>query len=136
MTDGKYPSPQLNLEGRIAELERALAAEEKRSGELVDRLEKARQGKEPDFCFDPDEWEFTCDWADRNEVHGHGEALQGSEPMKIATLIRGPSKWVADVPITWDVDGEPDETEIQWFDSEDEARAAASLRPEGSTDGR
>jgi|UniRef100_A0A6H1ZB44 hypothetical protein len=132
--ESKTPPPESHLEGRIAELERALAAEEKRSGELVDRLEKARQGKEPDFCYDPEEWEFTCDWAERDQVHGHGEALEGSEPMKVATLIRGPSKWVADVLITWDVDGEPDETEIQWFDSEEEARAAAYLKPEVSAD--
>ncbi len=125
-------SPADHLEGRIAELEQALAAEEARNAELVKRLDKARECKEPDFCYDPDEWEFTCDWDERDQVHGYGEALEGSEPMLVATLIRGPRKWVADVPITWDEHGDPDETEIKWFDSEEEARAALFARPEVS----
>lgn len=79
---------------------------------------------EPDYCFDPADWEFTCDWKDKDQVHGYGEALSGGAPMEVATLIRGPRKWVADVPITWDEDGDPDKTEIQWFDSEEDASAA------------
>jgi len=82
----------------------------------------------PDYCYDPKNWEFTCNWEDREQVHGHGEALSGGKLMEVATLIRGPRKWVADVPITWDDDGDPDNTEIQWFDSEDDARAALSKK--------
>jgi hypothetical protein len=78
---------------------------------------------EPDYCFDPDNWEFTCHWSDRDQVHGHGDALNSSEPMRVATLMKGPDKWVADVPVTWDENGDPDETEVKWFSTEEEARA-------------
>jgi hypothetical protein len=77
-----------------------------------------------DYCFDPENWEFTCSWPERDQVHGYGESLKPGQPMRVCTLLKGPDKWVADVPITWDEEGEPDETEIRWFDSEEEARAA------------
>ncbi|MBO9099482.1 MULTISPECIES: DUF551 domain-containing protein [unclassified Rhizobium] len=83
-------------------------------------------GGEPDYCYDPSEWEFTCNWDDRDQVHGWGDALEPGEPMRVATLFAGPDKWVADVPITWDTDGNPDDRETKWFDSEAEARAALS----------
>jgi hypothetical protein len=82
----------------------------------------------PDYCYDPADWEFTCDWSEKDQVHGYGEALKVGEPLEIATLIRGPRKWVADVPVTWDADGDPDNTEIQWFDSEEDARAALTKK--------
>ncbi|HTO29616.1 MAG TPA: hypothetical protein VL202_00330 [Pararhizobium sp.] len=118
------PAPPHHVEIRVAQLEAILAAEEARSEELLKRLDKAREGKEPDFCYDPDEWEFTSDWEDRDQVHGHGEALHSGKVMQVATLIRGPRKWVAEVPVTWTEAGDPDETEIRWFDSEEAALAA------------
>lgn len=116
--------PETNVMARIAELEAALAAEEDRNKALLARLDKAREGKEPDFCYDPEEWEFTCDWDERDEVHGHGEALRLDKVMQVATLIRGPRKWVAEVPTSWTEDGDPEDTEIRWFDTEEAARAA------------
>ncbi|WP_283195517.1 hypothetical protein [Rhizobium sp. AN80A] len=91
---------------------------------------------EPDYCYDPKEWEFTSSWDERDQVHGHGDGLTRSEPMEVATLIRGPRKWVADVPVTWDDAGDPDETEIKWFDSEADAIAAIAAKPEAIGDGR
>lgn len=87
-----------------------------------------------DYCFDPEDWEFTCSWSERDQVHGYGENLMPGHPMRVCTLLKGPDKWVADVPITWDEDGEPDETEIKWFDSEEEARAALATT-EGKDNG-
>lgn len=87
-----------------------------------------------DYCFDPEDWEFTCSWSERDQVHGYGESLMPGHPMRVCTLLKGPDKWVADVPITWDEDGEPDETEIKWFDSEEEARAALATM-EGKDNG-
>ena len=79
---------------------------------------------EPDFCFDPACWEFTCDWSDRDHVHGFGDGLKCGQPMRIGTLIKGPDKWVADVPIAWDENGEVNATAVRWFDGEEDARAA------------
>jgi hypothetical protein len=87
-----------------------------------------------DYCFDPENWEFTCSWPERDQVHGYGESFKPGQPMRVCTLLKGPDKWVADVPITWDEEGEPDETEIKWFDSEEEARAAL-VTTDGSGNG-
>lgn len=94
----------------------------------------AKRTGEPDYCFDPDNWEFTCHWSNRDEVHGYGDALSRGEPMRVATLIKGPDKWVADVPVTWDEHSDPDETEFKWFDSKEEASAALAAT-EGSDNG-
>ena len=111
-------------EAEAARLREVCALEQKRSAELLKRLDKALEGKEPDFCYDPAEWEFTSSWDERNQVIADGDALPLGGIMQIATLLRGPRKWVVHVPITWDEDGDPDDTEIRWFDSEEEARAA------------
>jgi hypothetical protein len=89
---------------------------------------------EPDYCYDPSEWEFTCNWDDRDQVHGWGDALETGKPMRVATLFAGPDKWVADVPITWDTDGNPDDRETKWFDTEAEAVSALFATAEGSAD--
>lgn len=115
----------------IAEVERlreVLKLEEERNEVLMKRLDKARAGSEPDFCYDPAEWEFTCDWDERDQVHSHGEGLSYSDPMLVFTLVRGPRKWVANVPTSFEDDGSPDEHEVRWFDSEEEARAAISAK--------
>lgn len=78
------------------------------------------QAPKPDYCYDPAGWEFTCDWSDRINLT---EEMPLGEIRQIATLLKGPDKWAAHVPITWH-EGEPDETEIKWFDSEAEAIAA------------
>lgn len=95
---------------------------------------QAEEAAKPDYCFDPEDWEFTCHWSDRDEVHGFGDGLKRDEPMRVCTLLKGPDKWVADIPVTWGEDGAPDETEIRWFDTEEEARAALAAT-EGSKHG-
>ncbi len=86
--------------------------------------------KEPDYCFDPGDWLETYAWTDREYVHQEGDALDVGQPMRVATLVKGPDWWVAQVPISFDEYGDPDETEIQWFQSEAEARAVISKIPE------
>ncbi|UJW77726.1 hypothetical protein [Rhizobium sp. SL42] len=48
--------------------------------------------------------------------------------------MKRPDKWMPDVPVTWDEHCDPDETEIKWFDSEEEARVALATT-EGSDNG-
>ena len=69
---------------------------------------QVKETAEPDYCFDPADWQFTCEWVDRDSVHGYGESLKPGQPMRVCTLLKGPDKWVADVPVTWDEDGDPD----------------------------
>lgn len=110
-------------------LRKMLAAEELRNETLCKRLDAERSGDTIAHCYDPEDWEYTFAWEDRDEVHGHGENLTRGKPMLVFTLLRGPRKWVAEVPVTFDEDGDWDETEFRWFDSEEEARAALAKEP-------
>lgn len=112
------------LKARIKELE-------KRNETLLKMLDAERTGLPIAHCYDPNDWEYTYAWADRDEVHGHGENLKRGEPMLVSTLLRGPRKWVSEVPVTFDEDGKWDETEFRWFDSEEEARDAVKGNADG-----
>lgn len=81
----------------------------------------------PDYCYDPLEWDSTYHWADRDEMHDYGSVLGVREILRVRTLYSGPDRWAAKVPITFDEHGDPDETEVQWFRSEEEATAAVLI---------
>lgn len=82
---------------------------------------------EPDYCYNPEDWEYTQTWDARHEL---AESVldygRDKGPVRISTLISGPDKWVARVPLDTDGDGEADDWEDRWFDSEEAARAALS----------
>lgn len=88
---------------------------------VLSALFPAPKQDEPDHAYWKDDWEWTAPWGDRYLL---AEDIRLDEPVRIGTLFNGPDKWVARVPITWDEDGCPDETEVQWFDTEDSARSA------------
>lgn len=121
-------SAETDFSAEINRLQAALAAEEARNEALLKRMDAERAGDTIAHCYDPDDWEYTYAWADRDEVHGHGENLKTGEAMLVFTLLRGPRKWVAEVPISYDTDGNPNETDIRWFDSEEEAQTALKGR--------
>ncbi|MES0404018.1 MAG: hypothetical protein ABUJ93_11025 [Hyphomicrobium sp.] len=81
----------------------------------------------PYLVYDPDNWEVTYDWDDRDRfVADQFDGMNPGEVRRCATLVEGPVKFAARVILTRDDDGDPNETEIQWFDTEEAARAAAS----------
>lgn len=85
----------------------------------------------PDYIYDPVEWEVTYEYGTRDEMaegdfgpfgtHGVGKK---SKIKQYKTLIHGPDKFAAEVVISRDEDGDPDETEIRFFDTLEEAEAA------------
>lgn len=91
---------------------------------------------DPDFVYDPGDWEATYTWSDRAQLLEDIEARRRSlnAPIEIATLMRGPSLWVAHIVISRDEVGDPDETELRWFATLDEANAAiaAGAKAEGT----
>ena len=98
VADGKYARLTFELEGKDKPIEPEIISE-----------------APPDHCYDPDDWEYSMPWEDRNELV---EQWEPNEAHKVATLIDGPDKWVV---LFWDeVNGE----EIRWFNSEAEALAA------------
>lgn len=74
----------------------------------------------PHYCYD-DEWEYTLPWGDREALV---EFADLTKPVPVYTLIKGPTKWAVNVPLDTDGDGEADDFEVHWFDSEDAALAA------------
>lgn len=98
---------------------------------LTGALDKARtQDRDPDYVYD-EEWEYTMRWDEWPDlVDGHDL----TEPMPIYTLYKGPTKWVVQIPIDTDGDGETDDFETKLFDSEETARAALSATTEEGHD--
>lgn len=88
---------------------------------LLDR--PAEPAPDPDYIFDPDDWECTYEYKDRSYLT---DDMPGDlwEPRRFETLIKGPDRWAVEVVISTDDNGDPDETEIRWFETEAEAQAA------------
>lgn len=85
---------------------------------------------DPDYVYDHDNWDCTYEWGMRSELIEHDDDLDRAGSIKrFSTLIEGPPKFAARVVISVDEDGEPDEMEIQWFDSEAQAREACGMPP-------
>lgn len=82
--------------------------------------------RDPDHVYNIDDWEFTSDWDDRINLT---DDMPLGSLMHVGVLYDGPPKWAAHVPVTWDDDGDPDDTEVQWFDSKADAEAALGRKP-------
>ena len=77
---------------------------------------------DPDWIYDPDNWETTYDWGDRDDL---AEGLCGDDIMECHTLVQGPSKFCAMIGVgDRDENGDFDDFEVQWFDSKEEAKKA------------
>ena len=101
----------------------ALEAQQAEIAALTARAEAAESKvRTPDYCYDPEDWEYTMPWSNAPDLAE--TALYAGDIARIATLVNGPDKWV----IRADDDGE-----IQWFDTEADARAA--LREIGGGNG-
>ena len=83
-------------------------------------LPAVQPATDPDYCYD-EAWEYTMPWGDRNTLV---EWADLTKPVPIYTLIKGPTKWAVNIPLDTDGDGEADDFELTWFDSEDAALAA------------
>lgn len=91
-------------------------------------------GREPDYYYDPEDWEYTCDKTCLDELAESLLDYGGREgkPARISTLFKGPDKWVVRVPLDTDGGGEPDDWGTIWFDNEDDAlRALAETKEAG-----
>lgn len=83
-----------------------------------------------DFAYYPPEWEFTCDANDLSPIEEFAvEDAAFGTIVEIATLIKGPAKYCARVPVTFDSAGDPDEMQIKWFDTRKDAEAAFTSKP-------
>jgi hypothetical protein len=84
----------------------------------------AEERQMPDYLYDPDDWEVTYHWSDRDEAAECADLRQIGEIKEFGTLIEGPKVFLAVVPTEWDDDGSPAAWKDQWFNSEAEAKAA------------
>lgn len=76
---------------------------------------------EPDYLYDPNDWEYTCDWTERENMT---DDLPVGEIQRFSTLICGSDKWAARVVLERDKAGDPIHSEIRWFNNQAEAEAA------------
>lgn len=66
----------------------------------------------PDYVYNPDDWEWTSPWADRNHLAEQCE-VEFAGVVQFKTLVQGPDKFCVRI------DGE-----YVWFDHKGEAEAA------------
>ena len=76
---------------------------------------------EPDYCYCVEAWDCTYEWNDREELVNEDNIPLG-EILEVGCMAKLPSRWAANVVLTRDENGDPDEIELQWFDSEEDAR--------------
>lgn len=82
---------------------------------------------DPDFIYDPDDWEYTSEYKQRDDLTEEALRRRLGEIKRFCTLVQGPDKFAAYVLR----DGAADEgdVELRWFDSEAEARVACGMPP-------
>lgn len=85
--------------------------------------------KAPDYCYDPDDWEVTFEWDNRDLVieDGHAASMDTGEVKRISTLLEGPDVFAVNVVTRRDEEGDPEEYELQWFSDEEAARVASKF---------
>jgi hypothetical protein len=77
-----------------------------------------------DYYYDPANWEVTHNAGDLFFAKEWLDEAADGEPMQIATLIEGPTLYAVLMPITMSSGGEVEDTEIRFFSTAEDARAA------------
>lgn len=78
---------------------------------------------EPEIIYNPDDWEASYDIADKDCLADDVDIPPG-QMHRFKTLVHGPDKFAVCVVLSRDESGDPEDTEIQWFDNEGAAKAA------------
>lgn len=89
--------------------------------EAIRRAIEIKLKREPDFVYDADSWEYTLPWNERDLIP---DGMDWDAIIPVQTLFKGVRYFTALVPITFDDNGDPDEWEVKWFDTREEAEAA------------
>ena len=79
----------------------------------------------PDYVYDPDNWETTYSWNSRDELTD-GPDTDGTV-YEFATLRKGPPAYAAWIVKTFTEDGDDDDGEWQWFRTREGANEAVKL---------
>lgn len=88
----------------------------------LDRLTKENaELKKPDYAFDVENWEYSIPIDDANEL---GDPLGIGEMMRVGHFHLLPERWLARIPTAVDGEGDVEDDELMWFDTEEEAKAA------------
>lgn len=99
---------------------------------LCAQLREALQEKEPDYCYDTENWDRTLDWSDRDDL---ADGIELDDVVEVRTLYEGPFRYVARIPLPPTTDGRDGDEVVQWFNSEADARTAidAARTTQGGT---
>lgn len=78
-----------------------------------------------DYFYNPSDWEWTQN-ADDDSCIADWLSESMVDVMEIQTLIEGPLLFAANIPTKWDEDGEVTDSEVTYFDTEEDAKNALS----------
>ena len=87
---------------------------------LREAAARIRDLETPAWCYDPADWVETCEWGDRDYLT---DGLPLTECMKVERLAQLRPVWAVRVAMSFDENGDPDEEEAIWCDTEAEAQA-------------
>lgn len=88
---------------------------------LGDDLLKGQPSLEPDYLYDPSDWEKTVNWGYRDALEDH---VAPGAAKRFETLVRGPDRFAARIPLSFDEEGDVEDSELRWFATENAALAA------------
>lgn len=87
---------------------------------------KLRPEKEPDFYYNPDNWEATYSSKALEELLESETKDDLFVVNRFLTLYKGPERFAVQLPVSYE-GGEPDRIEWKWFSTQHEAENAARL---------
>ncbi len=85
---------------------------------------------DPKYIYDPEDWDYTLPYEDKSVYQDYADLSPGEHKV-FKTLVEGPDRFLACVILTRDDEGDPDETEYRWFDTEEEAKSLVSMSRNG-----
>lgn len=99
---------------------------------MQELLETETKGKPmtkstPDYVYNPDDWEATYGLRQRDALEEELDVRLG-DIKKVGTLVEGPTMFVVIWVRTWDEAGDPDYYDVEWFTSEEAAKAAVAAQ--------
>ncbi len=98
----------------------------KRAPQPSSALVSTKNDEHPQWLYDPTDWGGAYSWRDRWLLTQAADLSLG-ELREFASLVDGPPIYAARLPIAFDEDGLPDETQVDWFRSRSEAQTALAL---------
>lgn len=81
------------------------------------------EGETPDYCYDTNDWEMTYEWPSREDLT---DGYDVHQVVEVACLKELPHKYAVTLVVDYTCEGDPNEWETFWYDTEEEAEQAVT----------